>query len=189
MGFLGLFRDFLSLGLLGSSLFRFFGEVFLEGLFGFMMIFFSFLEGSDGLLESMLVVSVGLGMSLLDGMLEGFSSFMDSLSSLSDGLGVLTLGFLVTHSVSHSSLGSVLLSLQGSLGFGDGRRDTLLSLLEFFFDVLGRLFDGFVDLFEFVSEHVIMSTSHLEKVLSFLETLLLDDEGFRSLVVEFLGSG
>lgn len=189
MRFLSLFRDFLGLGFLGSSLFRFFGEVLLKSLLSFMLVFFSFLEGSDGLLESTLVVGVGLGMSFFDGMLESFSSFVDSLSSLSDGFGVLTMGFLVTHSVLHSSLGSVLLSLQGSLGFGDGRGDTLFGLLEFFFDVLGRLLNGFVNASEFVSEHVIVSTSHLESVLGFHETLLLDDEGFRSLVVEFLGSG
>ena len=169
-------------------LFGFLSQVLLESLLGFMVCNFSFLKSSSSLLHSSLVMSVGLLGSFTHSSFEDLPSFRYCPSRLPDSLCMLTMRSLLAHSVSHSPLGSLLLSLQGPLGFGDGGWHRLLGLLQLLLDVLGSLLNRGIDLSKSLSKHVVMSAFTLELVLTLSEASLLDNEGFRSLVVELLSS-
>jgi hypothetical protein len=144
-------------------------------LFSFVSLELGFLENLDSLSNSELVVGRRVSLGLFQSFFECFSCLVNVLSCLFDSSGVLSVGFLQSHSFVHCFLGFLLLSLQITLGFGNGRVCNLLGLFEFLLDVLGSFSNSKVLQSKFVSEHVVSSTLVHELGLSFREALLLED--------------
>jgi len=117
-------------------------SVLLSSMFSLNELVLGFLEGFLRFLDSMFALA-GVGLGLLDSVLESSFGFVDLVFVLSHSLSMLAIVFMST-GVSHNSFGFSGLLPQSSLSLNDRRVSLLGCLLDLLLDVFGGLLDGVV---------------------------------------------